>query len=874
VDTAAPTGIGTWLRLRREQAGLTQAELAERAGLTASGIAALERGRRKRPYPHTLRALATALDLSDAERTDLLALVTEVAAGAVSTQPGPAPMPSGPPTALIGRDGAVNHVLHLLGGAARLVTLTGPGGVGKTSLALEAARRGTPAFPGGVAVVSLEALDKPAFLASWIAASLGLTGLAPGSEVEALHGFLDDRHLLLVLDNFEHLLAAAGEVASLVAAHPGLRVLVTSRAPLRVRGEREYPVEPLAVPALSHVPTPGELAASDAVRLFIERARAVSPSFDITQANATAIAAICRRLDGLPLALELAAARLRILSPTELLARLDQSLPLLTGGARDLPERQRTMRQTIEWSYRILAPEEQALFRRLSIFVGGWDAAAANAIAAGMEGTGPDILAELSALVEHSLVVADASGDVSRYRMLETIRAYGRDQLAASGELDKVSRDHALWYVTLAEQAATHYYGPEEADWLDRLEQDHPNLRAAVVHATRDPDSTLLLRLVAALGRLWLRREHFGDDQAWMARALRLARETAPSPAGATVLFNIGRLLWDRGETSDGIALLRESLDAWEALDDGKGACGAAITLANMLRLVGETSEAAALLNDARSRLDGREGESFWLSTSLRLLGIMALEREDWPNAEAYLIQALETARESGYPWSIASALHNLGDLVHRRGDHPRALALYQESLVISWEQRDRWSMAVTLPALAEAVAALGDGTRATRLFGAASGLRETIAARLVAAVPGMERHQRIIAALRGQLGEAAFEPAWNEGRSLTLEAVIGEVARAVAPRPQSSVAAPERPAGAFPAGLSLREIEVIRLVSAGLTNAQVADQLYLSRRTVDAHLRRIYDKLDLSSRAAIVRFAHEHNLLEVTTTPSFTIFS
>jgi non-specific serine/threonine protein kinase len=242
------------------------------------------------------------------------------------------------------------------------------------------------------------------------------------------------------------------------------------------------------------------------------------------------------------------------------------------------------------------------------------------------------------------------------------------------------------------------------------------------------------------------------------------------------------------------------------------------------------------------------------------LLGIMALEHEDWTNAETSMVQALDTARESGYQWAIASALHNLGDLVHRRGDHPRALALYRESLLISWDQRDRWSVAVTLPALAEVLASLGDTEQAIRLFGAASSLGETIATRLVAAIPIVESYQQIVSAARGILGEAAFESAWNGGQSLTGGEAIEEADRAVELRLQSP--APAAPAEVFPAGLSKREVEVIRLVSAGLTNAQVADQLYLSRRTVDAHLRRIYDKLDLSSRATIVRFAQDHNLL------------
>jgi predicted ATPase/DNA-binding CsgD family transcriptional regulator/DNA-binding XRE family transcriptional regulator len=861
VEGTEPSSFGGWLRRRRELAGLTQEELAARAGLTAAGVASIERGRRQRPYPHTIRAIATALELAEDERTELLIMIAEGASGAPPSEPGTIPITPAPPTLLIGRDQALADVRTLLQDPlVRLITLTGPGGVGKTSLALEVAQHAGEVFPDNGVFVPLESLDDPGSLLSWIAGRIGIIGTPQGSEVAALQRYFEHRRALLILDNFEHLLPAAREVADLLRVTPELTVLVTSRAPLRLRGEREYPVGPLAVPDLSRIPTPEEIRLSGAVQLFVERARASNPSFVLSQENATAVTAICRRLDGLPLALELAAARLRVLSPTELLARLDQSLPLLTGGPRDLPERQRTIRQTIDWSYRILGPAEQDLFRRLSIFVGGWDAAAAEAIGSGVPSLEGQSLDLLSGLVEHSLVLAETQPSGStRYRMLETIREFGRDQLLTSGETGMVARAHAQWCLRLAEQAATHFYGPHEADWLDRLEQEHPNLRAAVVYATEHADHPLLLRLVAPLGRLWNKREHFGEGEAWMAHTLRVAREAAPSADAAAVLFNVGRLVWDQGNTDTGLLLLMESLAAWRALDDVRGVCTSAIILANMLRLRGQTADADSLLREARFRLEELGNEPFWLSTDLRLLGIMALERRDWAAADALLEQALEQARASKYPWGIASALHNLAHLQHLRGNHQRSLELFLENLQISLNERDYWPIAVTLPPVAEVLVALGETGQAVRLFGAASSLAEQMVTRLSARIPVVESQEQARAVAREAVGEADFALLWQAGRLLTPEQAVAELLQTAERRRETAEAVPA--AESFPDGLSPREVEVIRLIAAGLTNAEAAERLYLSRRTVDAHLRRIYDKLDLASRTELVRFAHDHRL-------------
>jgi predicted ATPase/DNA-binding CsgD family transcriptional regulator/DNA-binding XRE family transcriptional regulator len=850
--------FGPWLRSRREQAGLTQEELAARSGLTAKGIAALERGRRRRPYPHTVRALAMALGLSSDEQADLLARVAKDATVSGPPVAGLTPALRASPTPLIGRDHALAEVLATLRDHhARLITLTGPGGVGKTSLALEAVRRSTEDFPDGVVVVELDVLDDPELLMARIAARMGLTGLAEGAETAAVHRYLQDRRLLLVLDNFEHLLAAVTDVSGLMEMCPEVKLLVTSRAPLRLRGEREYAVGPLAVPDLTRIPASHEIAASAAVQLFVERAQVASTSFGLSQANTAAVAAICRRLDGLPLALELAAARLRILSPTELLARLDTSLPLLTGGARDLPERQRTIRQAIEWSYRLLGSEEQGLFRRLSIFVGGWDAAAAEAVS----GLGPDALDVLSALVEHSLVIVETAFDGrTRYRMLETIRQFGDEQREAAGETAAMRDRHLAWFASLASDAERQLNGPEQGRWLQHLELDYDNLRSALSWALGAPDPDRReegLRLAGTLWSFWYMRGYFVEGEAWLRMALAGA-DTVSISVRAKGLCARGMLTMVLGNPDAAVTMLEEGLQA--AQESGLLAVEALahFGLGDATRMRAEHDRAERHYRLALAVFRELQDHA-WTGITLNGLALIASGNGALEQAEELAQEGLRLLRASGDARNTAEAIVIIGDVAYLREDTARAASSFGAALTAFWELGDRLATLLTLTRLAEVAMSQGDAEPATRLIGAVTAVRDKLLQQDGGEV-ALRGDRGALTNARHTLGDEAFERAWQAGRELPLEAAVAEaqvLASAMSvSRPPAPVGPPEHPGG-----LSQREVEVLRCVAAGLTNGETADRLYISRRTVDAHMRRIYDKLDLARREDVVRFALEHGI-------------
>ena len=824
-------------------------------------------------------------------------------------------------TSFIGREKETKELIGLLG-RVRLLTLTGTGGAGKTRLSLHIAADVIDGFEHGAWFVDLAPVSDPALVPQTVMNGLDLREEARRAPVDVLADFLRAKELLLVLDNCEHLIQACAQLARhLLTQCPHLKVLATSREALAVPGENIYQVPALSFPDPQRLPPLESLSQYDAVRLFIERATAVQPEFAVTNANAPAVAQICYRLDGIPLAIELAAVRIKLLAPEQIATRLDDRFRLLTGGGRTVLPRQQTLRATIEWSYSLLSASERILFQRLAVFVGGWTIEAAEQVCAsdGDGDLGPlDVMDVLARLVDKSLVTTETRDGETRYRMLETIREYAREKLQESGEAGGVQNRHLDFFLKLAEEAETKLEGSEQVRWLNRLEREHDNLRAALAWTRASTGKAELgLRLAGALGEFWASfGSYFHEGREQLSAVLSSNEASGRTTARAKALCEAGKLAYLQSDYPATRSLLEASLSIYRELAPAGrlGLAYALIQLGDMMTAVGDYVTARSLMKEGLSIMrelknvrgiayalwqlgycaarpgDYRQAAQYFEEalpllrqlgnkddTAVALTGLaeIALRQGDYEHAIMLEEESLGLRREIGIKWGIAVSLGNFGWIALRRADLEQAMTMLEESLTLRREIGDRGGIAWCLEKFAEVALMQGqqesspprseEFRRAARLFGAAGALRAPIGS--VIDLVDQPEYESQLAILRAQLDGATFEAEWEGGSAMTLEQAIeyaleAALAPVEATRP-SHLLTPRQAARQEFGGLTEREREVAVLIARGESNREIAAELVISERTVESHVGNILNKLAFGARAEIRKWAKEKGLLK-----------
>ncbi len=776
---------------------------------------------------------------------DITTLVAVAEAG-----PNNLPVPS---TSFIGREGQIDEVTRLLA-AARLLTLTCAGGCGKTRLALRVGMDVLPVYPDGVWLVELAALADPALVAQAAARAVNVKK-APGRPViDSLIDHLRAKTSLLILDNCEHVIEAAARVAeALLRACPGLRILATSREPLRTAGEVTWLVPSLSLPPRSRLVASDldRMMGSEAVRLFADRAQAARPGFALSPADGPALQEICLRLDGIPLAIELAAARVRVFSLDQIAARLDDRFRLLTAGPRTVLPRQQTLRATVDWSYALLAEPERSLLRRLSVFAGGWTIEAAETVAAGDDIEAHAVIELLAALVEKSLVLAEHRDSATRYRLPETIREYARERLQESGAARATLDRHVAYFLGLAEATEPRLRGPHVRLALDRLEEEHDNLRLAIERAL-ETGGEQALRLCGALGWFWWNRSYHTEGRRWLERAL--ATNPDPTAARMKALHAAAWLAHHQRDLNQARAWLTESLTIARALDDRWTVAWVLHVLGRVAYFENDPATARSLGEESLAVAEG-VGDSWLIAWSLHVLGLAAYLAGDDATARTHYERSLAIRRPLGFQEGIAVVLALLGLVALREGNLTEAQGLFREGLAIWRTLAGAWGSAMILAGLSRTAAALGQPLRAVRLGAAAAVLAESYRTPLIPLFEPVLREGLEVA--RRSLRQDAFARAWAEGRALPLDQAVAE-ALASQGTPGAAPGGRDGPFGSF----TVMERRVLRLLASGRTTREIAGELVIAVSTVDRHITHIYGKLGVRNRAEATRLALEHGLV------------